>query len=73
MKGIYGVSVDNGPIQYYSGFSSTDQFQQALYATSGLSDGDHQIKISNDNARNVRQFPNYVWFDVDHVAVMGSL
>ena len=72
-QGIYGVSVDDGPVQYYSGYSSTDQFQQVLYATWGLTDGEHQIKLSNDNARNVGQFPDYIWFDVDHVAVTGNL
>ena len=58
---------------YYSGYSATDQFQQVLYATSGLSEGDHQIKISNENARNTQQFPSYVWLDVDFVAFTGTM
>ncbi|CAD6576154.1 MAG: hypothetical protein TREMPRED_001594 [Tremellales sp. Tagirdzhanova-0007] len=71
--GIYGVSVDQAQITYYSGYSATDQFQQVLYATSGLSEGDHQIKISNENSRNIQQYPNYTFLDIDFAAFTGTI
>ncbi|KIR97422.1 hypothetical protein L804_05106 [Cryptococcus deuterogattii 2001/935-1] len=71
--GIYGISVDSGDIQYYSGYSEKSTFQQVLYATSGLEEGDHTLKVSNENARNTDEYPNYIWLDVDYVAVTGSL
>nr|ODN88745.1 hypothetical protein L203_02759 [Cryptococcus depauperatus CBS 7841] len=72
-EGIYGISIDSGDIQYFSGYSKDSTFQQALYATSGLKEGDHVLKISNENARNTAQYPDYVWLDVDSVAVIGKL
>ncbi|EIW67892.1 hypothetical protein TREMEDRAFT_63783 [Tremella mesenterica DSM 1558] len=70
--GIYGVSVDNGDVSYYSGYASPDEFQVVLYATSGLSEGDHTIKISNENARDTDQYPSYVWMDIDYAAITGT-
>lgn len=72
-QGIYGISVDNASPSYYSGFASPDEFQQVLYSTSGLSQGDHQIVISNANSQNTAQYPNYIYVDVDFVAVTGTL
>ncbi|GFZ43730.1 hypothetical protein JCM24511_01450 [Saitozyma sp. JCM 24511] len=72
-QGIYGISVDNASPSYYSGFASPDEFQQVLYSTSGLSLGDHQIVISNANSQNTAQYPNYIYVDVDFVAVTGTL
>ena len=60
-------------MQFYSGYANTPQFQQVLYATNGLSQGDHEIKVSNQNARNIAQYPEYIWLDVDHVSVTGDL
>ena len=72
-KGIYGVSVDGKDAQFYSGYSSTDTFQQVLFATTGLEEGDHTIKLSNENAKNTDQYPNYVYLDVDYAAFTGTL
>ncbi|XAO26659.1 hypothetical protein I312_105498 [Cryptococcus bacillisporus CA1280] len=58
---------------YYSGYSEKSTFQQVLYATSELEEGDHTLKVSNENARNTDEYPNYIWLDVDYVAVTGSL
>lgn len=65
--------MDSGDTQYYSGYSEKSTFQQVLYATSGLEEGDHILKVSNENARNTDEYPNYIWLDVDYVAVTGSL
>ncbi|UOH83720.1 hypothetical protein LQV05_006455 [Cryptococcus neoformans] len=54
------------------GYSEKSTFQQVLYATSGLEEGDHILKVSNENARNTDEYPNYIWLDVDYVAVTGS-
>ncbi|KAL0243789.1 hypothetical protein I308_105050 [Cryptococcus tetragattii IND107] len=71
--GIYGISVDSGDTQYYSGYSEKSTFQQVLYATNGLEEGDHTLKVSNENARNTDEYPNYIWLDVDYAAITGSL
>jgi len=65
--------VDSGHVEYYSGFSQTDTFQQLLYASSGLAQGDHIIKISNENSRDVQQYPTYVVLDIDYVAFTGTM
>ncbi|WRT63487.1 uncharacterized protein IL334_000392 [Kwoniella shivajii] len=72
-SGLYGVTVDNGNIQYFSGYSEEGQFQATLFATSGLKDGSHTLKISNENERNQDQYPDYMWLDIDSVAVSGTL
>ena len=72
-QGIYGISLDGGTPQYFSGYSADGQYQQVLYATSGLAQGQHQIRISNENARNIAQFPTYIWLDIDHVSITGTL
>lgn len=64
--------MDSGDTQYYSGYSQKPTFQQVLYATSGL-EGDHTLKVSNGNARNTDEYPNYIWLDIDYVAVAASL
>jgi hypothetical protein len=71
-QGIYGISVDDASPSYFSGFASPDEFQQVLYSTSGLSQGDHHIVISNANSQNTAQYPNYIYVDVDFVAVTGT-
>ncbi|OCF33160.1 hypothetical protein I316_05205 [Kwoniella heveanensis BCC8398] len=71
--GLYGVSVDNGDIQYFSGYALTGEFQATLFATNGLEQGTHHLKISNENARNIEQYPDYIWLDIDSVAVTGNL
>ncbi|WVQ64634.1 uncharacterized protein L199_002801 [Kwoniella botswanensis] len=71
--GLYGVVIDGGDIQYFSGFSQDGQFQATLFATNGLQDGSHTLKISNENERNQDQYPDYVWLDIDSVAVSGTL
>lgn len=73
MKGLYGVVIDGGEIQYFSGFSQDGQFQATLFATNGLQDGSHTLKISNENERNQDQYPDYDWLDIDSVAVSGTL
>ncbi|TYJ54806.1 hypothetical protein B9479_004565 [Cryptococcus floricola] len=72
-QGIYGVVVDSGDIQYYSGYSKNSSLQQLLYASSGLEEGDHTLKISNENSRNVDEYPTYIWLDIDAVSVNGEL
>ncbi|WVQ93906.1 hypothetical protein IAU59_000984 [Kwoniella sp. CBS 9459] len=71
--GLYGVSVDNGDIQYFSGYSLAGEFQATLFATNGLEQGTHHLKISNENARNSQEYPDYIWLDIDSVAVTGNL
>jgi hypothetical protein len=65
--------VDGGETSYFSGYSADNQFQQVLYATSGMGDGEHTLKISNENARNIAQYPNYIWFDIDHFVFTGTM
>lgn len=65
--------MDSGDTQYYSGYSEKSTFQQVLYATNGLEEGDHTLKVSNENARNTDEYPNYIWLDVDYAAITGSL
>ncbi|ORY31987.1 hypothetical protein BCR39DRAFT_71841 [Naematelia encephala] len=72
-KGIYGVSLDNGQAQYYAGFSADAQFQAVLYASSGLTEGDHTLRLSNENGQNIAQYPQYIYLDVDEIAVTGTL
>ena len=60
-------------MQYYSGYSSTPQFQQALYATDGLQNGVHTLQLINSNSRNVAQYPNYLWLDIDYVSFTGTM
>ncbi|WWC57982.1 uncharacterized protein I303_100517 [Kwoniella dejecticola CBS 10117] len=72
-SGLYGVVIDGGDIQYFSGFSQEGQFQATLFATNGLADGSHTLKISNENQRNTEQYPDYVYLDIDSVAVNGDL
>ncbi len=33
LQGIYGVTVDGGEKQYFSGYSATESLQQILFAT----------------------------------------
>lgn len=74
LQGIYSVSLDNGESQYFSGYASgSGQYQTALYATTGLSDGEHTIKVVNENSRNAEQYPNYVYLDIDFFALTGEL
>ncbi|ORX34557.1 hypothetical protein BD324DRAFT_636388 [Kockovaella imperatae] len=73
IAGIYGISVDGQDAQFYSGYASSDTFQQVLFATSGLAEGDHTIRLSNENARNTEQYPAYIWFDVDYAVFTGTL
>ncbi|KAK4689101.1 hypothetical protein P7C73_g1003, partial [Tremellales sp. Uapishka_1] len=73
MIGIYGVSVDSGTTSYYSGYATPGSYQAALYATSGLDQGDHELKLSNENARNVASYPTYTYVDFDYVALTGTL
>ncbi|WVW81616.1 hypothetical protein I302_103611 [Kwoniella bestiolae CBS 10118] len=72
-KGLYGVVIDEGDIQYFSGYSQDGQFQATLFATNGLQEGKHALKISNENQRNQEQYPDYVWLDIDSVVVSGTL
>lgn len=65
--------MDSAPTLYYSGYSATDEIQSVLYSTSGLAEGAHTLKLSNENARNIGQYPSFVYLDVDFVAVTGSL
>ena len=68
------MTLDNGGVvQYYSGYSSTPQFQQALYATDGLQNGVHTLQLINSNSRNVAQYPNYLWLDIDYVSFTGTM
>ncbi|WWC67005.1 uncharacterized protein I206_100912 [Kwoniella pini CBS 10737] len=72
-SGLYGIIIDGGEIQYFSGFSQDGQFQATLFATNGLKDGSHTLKIINENQRNQEQYPDYVYLDIDSVAVNGVL
>jgi hypothetical protein len=38
-----------------------------------LEEGDHTIKISNEDSRNIEQYPNYIWLDIDFIAFTGTL
>ncbi|WVR03335.1 hypothetical protein IAU60_000326 [Kwoniella sp. DSM 27419] len=71
--GTYGAQLDDEPIQYFSGYSLDGEFQVALFGTSGLAQGPHELKISNEYARKTGQPSDYVWLDIDSVAVMGNL
>ncbi|WWC85631.1 uncharacterized protein L201_000497 [Kwoniella dendrophila CBS 6074] len=72
-SGLYGIQLDNGAIQYFSGYSSEGQFQATLFATKELIKGKHTLKISNENQNNQDTYPDYVWFDIDSIAVTGTL
>ncbi|WVF66289.1 hypothetical protein IAT40_001029 [Kwoniella sp. CBS 6097] len=73
LDGLYGVAVDNGDTQYFSGYSLNGEFQATLFATNGLEQGTHHLKITNENARNTEEYPDYIWLDIDSVAVTGNL
>lgn len=70
---MYSVSVDAGPESTYSGYSQTDQFNHNIFESTGLVQGTHTLKMTNANSLNIAQYPNYVYFDLDYVAVTGSL
>lgn len=72
IQGIYGVTVDGGEKQYFSGFSATDSFQQILFATTNLQEADHNVVVTNENARNIQQYPSYVYLDIDFVSFTGT-
>ena len=73
-QGIYSVSIDSGEPEFFSGFASGDgQFQAVLFATTGLSDAEHTLKIANENSRNIEQYPKYIYLDVDYFALTGEL
>jgi hypothetical protein len=73
-QGIYSVSIDSGAPEFFSGFASGDgQFQAVLFATTGLSDAEHTMKIANENSRNIEQYPKYVYLDIDYFALSGEL
>jgi hypothetical protein len=73
-QGIYSVSIDAGEPEFFSGFASGDgQFQAVLFATTGLADSEHTLKIANENSRNIEQYPKYIYLDVDYFALTGEL
>ena len=73
-QGIYSVSIDGGEPEFFSGFASGDgQFQAVLFATTGLADSEHTLKIANENSRNIEQYPKYIYLDVDYFALTGQL
>ncbi|KAI9636089.1 uncharacterized protein MKK02DRAFT_44790 [Dioszegia hungarica] len=55
------------------GFADPDTFQQVLYATSGLAQGDHMLRLTNENGRNPAESASRVWLDVDFIAFDGSV
>ena len=67
------MSIDSSEPQFFSGFANPGTYQQAIYASSGLAQGDHVLRLSNENAKNVAKNPTYLWLDVDFVTVFGSL
>ena len=42
-QGLYGVSIDGGPVQFYSGYAQNERVPAVLYASSGLPLGDHTV------------------------------
>jgi len=73
-QGIYSVSIDAGEPEFFSGFASGDgQFQAVLFATTGLADAEHTLRIANENSRNIEQYPKYIYLDVDYFALTGEL
>lgn len=72
LQGIYGVTVDGGEKQYFSGYSATESLQQILFATTNLQEADHNMVVTNENARNIRQYPSYTYLDIDFVSFTGK-
>jgi hypothetical protein len=73
-QGIYSISIDSGDPEFFSGYASGEgQFQAVLFATTGLTDGDHTLKVTNENSRNIEQYPKYIYLDIDYFALTGEL
>lgn len=70
---MYGISIDNGAPEFFSGFSNPGEMQQAIYSSTGLSTGNHVLRLSNENAKNAAKNPTYLWLDVDFVTIFGTL
>ncbi|WVQ84679.1 hypothetical protein IAT38_006834 [Cryptococcus sp. DSM 104549] len=68
--GLYAAVVDNGDVNWASGFSTQAQIQAVLYSSQGLAQGDHQIVLSNQNAVNATK--GLIWFDIDGATVIGT-
>lgn len=67
------MTIDFGETQFFSGFANPGGFQQAIFSSTGLPQGDHVLKLSNENNKNVAKNPSYIWLDVDFVTVFGAL
>ncbi|KAI9636090.1 uncharacterized protein MKK02DRAFT_44791 [Dioszegia hungarica] len=71
--GIYSIIIDSAPPQYFSGLANPNIFQQVLFATSTLAQGDHALRITNEGNRDAPDQPGLIWLDVDFVAVSGVI
>ncbi|TYJ54222.1 hypothetical protein B9479_005148 [Cryptococcus floricola] len=67
---LYAVTVDNGPVVWFNGFSGPDQLQAPLFASAGLEQQNHQITIFNEN--NVNATKGLIWLDVDYINFIGD-
>ncbi|ODN94702.1 hypothetical protein L198_04843 [Cryptococcus wingfieldii CBS 7118] len=67
---LYAVTVDNGPVVWFNGFSGPDQLQAPLFASAGLEQEKHQITIFNEN--NVNATKELIWLDVDYINFIGD-
>jgi hypothetical protein len=72
-QGIYSIIIDSAPPQYFSGLADPNIFQQVLFATSTLAQGDHTLRITNEGNRDAPDQPGLVWLDVDFVAFSGAV
>lgn len=72
-QGIYSIIIDSAPPQYFSGLANPNIFQQVLFATSTLAQGDHALRITNEGNRDAPDQPGLIWLDVDFVAVSGVM
>ncbi|WWC91779.1 uncharacterized protein L201_006726 [Kwoniella dendrophila CBS 6074] len=68
--GLYTVVIDNGELQWLSGFSETDQIQASLIKTQELGWGNHQIVLTNMPKTNMTVKSN-IWFDIDYAEIDG--
>jgi hypothetical protein len=72
---VYSIIADNGEKQSFSGVAPDKEpkYQQALYASSGLAQGDHTLRLINDYALNPADQADKTWFDIDYVAIAGEM
>ncbi|WRT63493.1 uncharacterized protein IL334_000398 [Kwoniella shivajii] len=69
--GFYSVSLDGAEKQYTNGLSSKDVFHQVLYTSGDITNGSHNIILTNEQGYQNTD-PTLGWMDLDYIIVQGD-